>query len=85
MSGITGKENPGGFLTHAFESTISRSPASTPATDVILLLNIRYSLYYLSLEEFVNLGAIINILMSKQYISILKNHCIAYNSIDAQL
>ena len=36
-------------------------------------------------EEFVNLCAIENILLSKQYISILKNHCIANNSIDAKL
>ena len=36
-------------------------------------------------EEFVNLGAILNILLSKQYISVFKNHCIANNSTDIQL
>ena len=36
-------------------------------------------------EEFMNLGAILNILLSKQYIYVFKNHCIANNSTDTQL
>ena len=51
---------------HAFRSTISRSPTSTLATSVILSLNWIYSKIYLLHEEFVNLGAILNILLSKQ-------------------
>ena len=70
---------------HAFKSTISRSPTSTLAKSLILFENERYNIKYLFREEFVNLGAIINILLSKQYISILKNHCIANKSIDTQL
>ena len=70
---------------HAFQSTISRSPTSTLATNVILFLNQIYNTKYLVREEFVNLSAIINILLSKQYISILKNHCLANNRTDAQL
>ena len=69
---------------HAFRSTSSRSPTSTLATDVILFLNWRYSTTHLFHKEFVNLGAILNILLSKQYIPILKNHCMANNSIDTQ-
>ena len=70
---------------HAFRSTISRSPTSTPATSVILLFNRRYSTIHLFHKEFVNLGAKLIILLSKQYIPILKNHCMANNSIDTQL
>ena len=70
---------------HAFRSTISRSPTSTVATSVILLLNGRYNKIHLFHEEFVNLGDVVNILLRKQYISILKNHCIASKSIDTQL
>ena len=70
---------------HAFRSTISRSPTSTLATTVILFLNQRCTKTHMFQEEFMNLGAILNILLSKQYISILKNHCIANNSIDAKL
>ena len=70
---------------HAFESTISRSPTSTISTNVILFLNQRYNTNNLFHEEFVNLGDVVNILLRKQYISILKNHCIANNSIDTQL
>ena len=70
---------------HAFKDTISRSPTSTIATAVILFSDRIYEIRHLFLEEFVNLGDVLNILLSKQYISILKNHCIAYNSIDAQL
>ena len=70
---------------HAFWSTISRSPTSTVATSVILFLNWRYKEIHLLHEELVDLGAILNILLSKQYISILKNHCIANKSIDTQL
>ena len=36
-------------------------------------------------EEFADLGAILNILLRKQYISILKNHCVANNSSDTHL
>ena len=70
---------------HAVRSMISRSPTSTLATNVILFLNWRYNTNHLFHEEFVNLGDVLNILLSKQYISILKNHCIANNSIDTQL
>ena len=70
---------------HAFRSTISRSPTFTLATSVILFLNWRYYKTQLFHEEFVNLGAVLNILLSKQYIFILKNHCIANKSIDTQL
>ena len=70
---------------HAFRSMISRSPTSTPATSVILLFNRRYSTIHLFHKEFVNLGAKLIILLSKQYIPILKNHCMANNSIDTQL
>ena len=69
---------------HAFRSTISRSPSSALATSVILLLNQQYSPVHPSHEEFVNLGAILNILLSKQYISILKNHCLANSSTGIQ-
>ena len=69
---------------HAFRSTISRSPTSTLATSVILSLNWIYSKIYLFHEEFVSLDAILNILLSKQYIPILKNHCMANNSIDTR-
>ena len=64
---------------------ISRSPTSTLATSVILFLNRRYNGINMFHEEFVDLGAILNILLCKQYISILKNHCIANKSIDTQL
>ena len=64
---------------------ISRSPTSTLATNVILLLNQQYSPVHPSHEEFVNLGDVLNILLSKQYISILKNHCIGNNSTGSQL
>ena len=70
---------------HAFRSMISRSPTSTLDTCVILFLNRRYNKTHLFHEEFVNLSDVLNILLSKQYISILKNHCIANNSIDAKL
>ena len=70
---------------HAFRSTISRSPTSTLAVSVILFLNQRHCKTHLFNAEFVNLGAKLNILLSKQYIPILKNHCIANNSIDTQL
>ena len=70
---------------HAFRSTISRSHTSTLATSVILFLNQRYTITHLSREEFVNLGAIINILLSKQYIFVLKNHCLASNSTNTRL
>ena len=70
---------------HAFRSMISRSPTSTLSTCVILFLNRRYNRAHPFHEEFVNLGDALNILLSKQYISILKNHCIANNSIDTQL
>ena len=70
---------------HAFRSMILRSPTSTPATGVIFFSNQRYTRLHLFHEEFVNLDAILNILLSKQYISILKNHCIANSSTDTQL
>ena len=70
---------------HAFESTISRSPTSTPAMNVILFLNQRYSKKHLLLEEFMDLYAIINILLSKQYNSLLKNHCSVNKSTNTQL
>ena len=70
---------------HAFRSMISRSPTSTPATSVILFSDQRYTILHLFHEEFGNLDAILNILLSKQYISILKNHCIANSSTDTQL
>ena len=70
---------------HASESMNSRSPTSTLSTNVILFLNWRYNKTHLFCEEFVNLDDVFNILLSKQYISILKNHCIANNSIDTQL
>ena len=70
---------------HAFRSTISRSPTSTLATTVILFLNQRYTKNHMFHEEFMNLSAILNILLSKQYISVFKNHCIANNSTDTQL
>ena len=70
---------------HAFRSMISRSPTSTLATSVILFLNRRYNKTHLFHEEFVNLSDVLNILLRKQYISILKNHCIASKSIDTQL
>ena len=70
---------------HALRSTILRSPTSTPATSVILFLNRRYNKTHLFHEEFVNLGDVLNIPLRKQYISILKNHCIASKSIDTQL
>ena len=69
---------------HAFQSTISRSPTSTLATSVILFYIQIYSITHLVHEEFVNLGAIENILLSKQYISIMKNHCQANNSTGIQ-
>ena len=53
---------------HAFRSTNSRSPTSTLATSVILSLNLIYSKIYLFHKEFVSLDAILNILLSKQYI-----------------
>ena len=70
---------------HAFRSTISRSPTSTPAVSVILFLNQRHSKTHLFNAEFVSLGAKLNIILSKQYILILKNHCIANNSTETQL
>ena len=70
---------------HAFRSTISRSPTSTLAVSVILFLNQRHCKTHLFNAEFVNLGAKLNILLSKQYIPILKNHCIANNSTETQL
>ena len=70
---------------HAFRSTISRSPTFTLATTVILFLNQRCTKTHMFQEEFMNLGAILNILLSKQYISVFKNHCIANNSTDTQL
>ena len=69
---------------HASESMISRSPTSTVATNVILFLNQQYCTVHPSHEEFVDLGAILNILLSKQYISILKNHCLANSSTGTQ-
>lgn len=71
--------------THAFRSTISRSPTSTPAVSVILFLNQRHSKSHLFNAEFVSLGAKLNIILSKQYILISKNHCIANNSTETQL
>ena len=65
---------------HAFRSTISRSPTSTRATAIILFCSQRYSRNNIFHEEFVNLGAEINILLSKHNISILKNHCLANSS-----
>ena len=65
---------------HAFRSTISRSPTSTLATAIILFYNHIYSINNLFHEEFVNLGAKINILLSTHNISILKNHCLANSS-----
>ena len=65
---------------HAFRSTISRSPTSTLATTIILFYNERYNINNLFHEEFVNLGAKINILLSTHNISILKNHCLADSS-----
>ena len=70
---------------HAFRSTISRSPTSTLAVSVILFLNQRHCKTHLFNAEFVNLGAKLNILLSKQYISILKNHYLANNSTNTQL
>ena len=70
---------------HAFRSTISRSPTSTVATSVILFLNRTYNKIHMFNEEFADLGAILNILLRKQYISILKNHCVANNSSDTHL
>ena len=70
---------------HAFQSTISRSHTSTVSTSVILFLNWRYNKLHLCHEEFVSLSAVLNILLSKQYFSVLKNHCITNNSIDTQL
>ena len=70
---------------HAFRSTISRSPTSTLATSVILSLNWIYSKIYLFHKAFVSLDAILNILLSKQYIPILKNHCIANKFTETQL
>ena len=51
---------------------------------VILSLNQIYNTNDLFHEEFVSLDAIINILLSKQYISILKNHCLANSSAGIQ-
>ena len=59
---------------NAFRSTISRSPTSTPATTIILFENQICNRNNLFHKEFVNLGAILNILLREQYISILKNH-----------
>ena len=70
---------------HAFRSTISRSPTSTLAVSVILFLNQRHCKIHLFNAEFVNLGAKLNILLSKQYIPILKNHCIANKFTETQL
>ena len=70
---------------HAFRSTISRSPTSTLAVSVILFLNQRHCKIHMFNAEFVNLGAKLNILLSKQYIPILKNHCIANNFTETQL
>ena len=70
---------------HAFRSTISRSPTSTLAVSVILFLNQRHCKTHLFNAEFVSLGAKLNILLSKQYIPILKNHCIANNFTETQL
>ena len=70
---------------HAFRSTISRSPTSTLAVSVILFLNQRHCKTHLFNAEFVNLGAKLNILLSKQYIPILKNHCIANKFTETQL
>ena len=70
---------------HAFRSTISRSPTSTPAVSVIIFLNQRHSKTHLFNAEFVSLGAKLNIILSKQYILILKNHCTANNSTETQL
>ena len=69
----------------SIDMVIENSELMLLATNVILFLNQIYNTKYLVREEFVNLSAIINILLSKQYISILKNHCIANNSIDTQL
>ena len=70
---------------HAFESMISRSPTSTQAASVILFLNQRYIKRHLFHEEIVSLCVIINILLSRQYISILKNHCLANNTTNTRL
>ena len=70
---------------HAFRSMILRSPTSTLAKSVILFLNQRYTRLNLFHEEFGILDAALNILLSKQYISILKNHYIVNNSTDTQL
>ena len=70
---------------HAFRSTISRSPTSTLAVSVILFLNQRHCKIHLFNAEFVNLGAKLNILLSKQYIPILKNHSIANKFTETQL
>ena len=48
-------------------------------------LNERCTTTQLIREEFVNLGADINILLSKQYILILKNHCLVNNFNNSQL
>ena len=48
-------------------------------------LNRRYNKTHLFREEFVNLGAVLNILLRKQYISVLKNHCVANNSTNTHL
>ena len=69
---------------HAFRSTISRSPTFTLATSVILFLNQRYYKSISFNEEFVILDAILNILLSRQYISLLKNHCLANSSTGIQ-
>ena len=69
---------------HAFWSTISRSPTSTLAITVILFLNQRYYKSISFHEEFVILDAILNILLSRQYISLLKNHCLANSSTGIQ-
>ena len=66
-------------------SMILRSPTSTLAKSVILFLNQRYTRLNPFHEEFGILDAALNILLSKQYISILKNHCIANNATDTQL
>ena len=62
----------------------SRSLTSTLDTGVILYLNQQYNTIHLSHEEFVNLGAILNILLIKQYVSVMKNHCQANNSTSIQ-
>ena len=68
----------------AFWSTISRSPTSTLAITVILFLNQRYYKSISFHEEFVILDATPNILLSRQYISLSKNHCLANTSTGIQ-